>query len=114
MSDDTRKPELLREMARLFIEVQPGSEFAPCKDMQEWERLVESPEQQELLRELARFADLWRNVGGVQAEAGPRDRKRDWRSTYTSSASVLRNSSNINRELMRRICDAGESPQFRQ
>src|SRR5260370_21076977 len=62
MADDNRQKELLQEMAQLFKRFEKGGDLAPIEDRNEWDKLVESkpPEERELVKELARFADLWR------------------------------------------------------
>jgi len=72
MADDAPQKELLQEMSRLFKRFQKGGDLAPIEDRDEWDKLVEStlPEERELVKELARFADLWRYFQERQEKLG--------------------------------------------
>ena len=96
-------------------QVQPGGELAAFASRQEWERLVDSnpPESQDLLRELARFADLWRYFQEREEKLGPeivRDVGRVHRLNLADRAGQLKE---INRRLMQRVNDAGKGTQSR-
>ena len=73
MSNDTPQETLLQELARLFSRFKSGGDLAPIDDRDEWEKLVRSnpPEEQELVNELARFADLWRYLQERNEKLGP-------------------------------------------
>jgi hypothetical protein len=73
MSNDTPQETLLQEVARFFRRFKPGGDPAPIDDRDEWEKLVRSnpPEEQELVNELARFADLWRYFQERNEKLGP-------------------------------------------
>src|SRR6201998_779262 len=73
MADDTPQKELLQEMARLFKRFEKGGDLAPIEDRDEWNKLVESkpPAQRELVKELARFADLCRYFQERKEKLGP-------------------------------------------
>src|SRR6266481_3698010 len=73
MSDDTSQKELLQEMARLSKRFEKGGDLAPIEDRDEWDKLVESkpPEERELVKELARLADLWRYFRERKEKLGP-------------------------------------------
>jgi hypothetical protein len=114
MADDTPQKELLQEMARLFKRFEKGGDLAPIEDRNEWDKLVESnpPEERELVKELARFADLWRYF---------QDRNEKLGTEIVNAISVVhqlpvpdRTSrlKEINQKLMERV-DAGPGAQFR-
>ena len=73
MSNDTPQETLLQELARLFRRFKPGGDLAPIEDRDHWNELVKSrpPEEQELVNELARFADLWRYLQERNEKLGP-------------------------------------------
>lgn len=52
---------MLEELYQFFRRFKRGDDLAPIEERDEWEKLVSSqyPEQQELLNELVRFADLF-------------------------------------------------------
>jgi hypothetical protein len=73
MPNDTPQEALLQELARLFRRFQAGEDLAPIEDRDQWDELVRSkpPEEQELVNELARFADLWRYFQERNEKLGP-------------------------------------------
>jgi hypothetical protein len=73
VSNDTPQETLLQELSRLFRRFKPGGDLAPIDDRDEWQKIVGSnpPEEQELVSELARFADLWRYFQGRNEKLGP-------------------------------------------
>lgn len=73
MSNDTPQETLLQELARLFRRFKAGGDLAPIEDRDQWDQLVTSspPEEQELVDELARFADLWRYLQERNEKLGP-------------------------------------------
>ena len=71
------------------------------------------PELQELLRELARFADLWRYFQEREEKLGPeivRDVGHVHRLNLCERVGQLKE---INRRLMQRVNDAGKGTEFR-
>ncbi|HEU5414065.1 MAG TPA: hypothetical protein VFW31_09925 [Candidatus Angelobacter sp.] len=64
---------MLQELSRFFRRFNRGGDLAPIEDRDEWEKLVKSqaPEEQELLSELSRFADLWRYLQERNEKLGP-------------------------------------------
>jgi hypothetical protein len=115
MADDTPQKELLQEMARLFKRFEKGGDLAPIEDRDEWDKLVESkpPEERELVKELARLADLWRYFRERKEKLGPE---------IVNAVSHVHNLhvperivrlKEINQKLMERIGDAGHGAQFR-
>src|SRR5260370_32777964 len=115
MADDNRQKELLQEMAQLFKRFEKGGDLAPIEDRNEWDKLVESkpPEERQLVRELARFADLWRYF---------QERKEKLGSEIVNAISQVHKLpvperiarlQEINQKLMERVGDAGEGAQFR-
>src|SRR6478672_5411119 len=73
MADDTPQKGLLQEMLQLLKRFQAGGNLAAIEDRGEWDELVESkrPEERELLKELARFSDLWRYFQDRKEKLGP-------------------------------------------
>ena len=73
MPNDTAQGKLLQELSRFFKRFNRGGDLAPIEDRDEWEALVSSqlPAEQELLNELARFADLWRYLQERNEKLGP-------------------------------------------
>ena len=115
MSDDTPQKELLQEMAQLFKRFDKGGDLAPIEDRDEWDKLVESkpPEERELVKELARFADLWRYF---------RERKEKLGLEIVNAISQVHKLpvperivrlQEINQKLMELGSDAGQGAQFR-
>lgn len=115
MPDDTPQNQLLQEMARLFKRFEKGGDLAPIEDRNEWDKLVESkpPEERELVKELARFADLWRYF---------QERKEKLGSEIVNAVSQMHKLpvperiarlKEINQKLMERVGDAGQGAQFR-
>ena len=105
----------LRRIMQMLRQMQPGGELAAFASRQEWERLVDSnpPESQDLLRELARFADLWRYFQEREEKLGPeivRDVGQVHRLNLAERASQLKD---INRRLMQRVNDASKGTQSR-
>jgi len=105
----------LRRIVQTLQQVRPGGELAAFASRQEWEQLVDSnpPELQELLRELARFADLWRYFQEREEKLGPeivRDVGHVHRLNLCERVGQLKE---INRRLMQRVNDAGKGTQSR-
>src|SRR5215469_3033023 len=73
MADDNPQKELLQGMEQLLKRFEKGGDLAPIEDRNEWDKLVESkpPEERELVKELARFADLWRYFQERNEKLGP-------------------------------------------
>ncbi len=109
MSNDTAQEELLQEFSRLFRRVRPGGDLAPIEDPDEWEKLVrsKSPEEQELLNELARFSDLWRYLQEGNEKLGPAIVKAIGEVHKLPVALRAARIREINQELMRRIGEFG-------
>ena len=115
-SAEKRHQHLLQEIERLLRHSRPGGDLEPAATMEQWERTIESAPEcaRELLRELARFADLWRFLSEHEQELGE--------SIVTEigaihmlpeSERVLR-LRQINRTLMGRVEDARRGSQLRQ
>jgi MoxR-like ATPase len=116
MTDDTPQKELLQEVSRLLRRFQKDGDIGPIDDRDEWENLVESKslEERELIRELARFTDLWRYFQERGEKLG---------SEIVNAISAVHQFpvhersariEEINRKLMERVGDAGSSAQLRQ
>lgn len=115
MADDTPQKELLQEMSRLFKRFKLGGDLAPIEDRGEWDKLVASrpPEERELLKELARFTDLWRYFQERKEKLGPEivNAIRDVHKLPVPER-ILR-LKEINQKLMERVGDASEGAQLR-
>lgn len=115
MSDDTPQKELLQEMARLFKRFEKGGDLAPIEDRGEWDKLVESkpPEERELIKELARFADLWRYFQERKEKLGPEIVSAISQVHELAVPERIASLKEINQKLMERVGDAGQGTQFR-
>ena len=105
MSNDTAQKKLLQELSQLFKRFTKAGDLAPIEARDEWETFVRSQtsQEQELLTELARFADLWRYLNERNEKLGPTIVKaigEVHKLPVTSRAERVRE---INQELMRRI-----------
>jgi hypothetical protein len=115
MSDDAPQKELLQEMARLFKRFQKDGDLAPIEDRGEWDKLVESkpPEERELLKELARFADVWRYFQEQKEKLGPEIVEAISQVHKLPVPERIARLKEINQKLMERVGDAGEGAQLR-
>jgi hypothetical protein len=107
--------EFLREIERLLCHSQRAGDLAPAGSMEEWERTVElAPESsRELLRELARFADLWRFLREREQELGDRRGRRNSRRAHAPPAERVARLKQSNRKLMGRVEGASRGFQLR-
>ncbi len=115
MADDNRQKELLQEMAQLFKRFEKGGDLAPIEDRNEWDKLVESkpPEERELVKELARFADLWRYFQERKEKLGPEIVSALSQVNQLPVPERTARLKEINQKLMERVGDAGQGAQFR-
>jgi hypothetical protein len=115
MSDDTPQNQLLQEMARLFKRFEKGGDLAPIEDRNEWDNLVESkpPEERELVKELARFADLWRYFQERKEKLGPEIVNAVSQMHKLPVRERIARLKEINQKLMERVGDASQGAQFR-
>jgi len=116
MDGDKKNDAAAIEKMDRLLDAHPGGAILPCVTRQEWEQLLAStqPEYRELLVELARFADLWRYFEEHEERLGRtvvRDIGRLHKLALSERIVQLKR---INGRLMRRVGNAGESPQFRQ
>jgi hypothetical protein len=107
-SNATPQESLIQELARFFGRFKPGGDLSPIDDCDEWEKLVRAnpPEEQELVNELARFADLWRYLQERNEKLGPEIVKalaEVHKLPVNLRAARVRE---INKKLMNRIADA--------
>ena len=113
--ENNPQEELLRELKRLLVQSQPGGDLAPATTREQWEELIESaPESsRELLRELARFADLWRYLGEREQQLGEAitSRLRQVHCVAVDERVVLLKQ--INGLLMKRVKRASRGPELR-
>ena len=105
MSNDTAQQKLLQELERFFRRFKPSGDLAPIEDRDEWEALVSSqlPAEQELLNELARFADLWRYLQERNEKLGPAIVAAIGEAHKLPPVLRAERIRDINQELMRRI-----------
>ena len=70
--DEKLHRQFLREIQRLVRHSLPGADLEPVASVEEWEKTIAAaPESsRELLRELARFADLWRFLSEREQDLG--------------------------------------------
>ena len=116
MTNDAPQTDLLKEMGRLFKRFDKGEDLAPIEDRNEWDRLVasKSPEERELLGELARFTDLWRYFQERKEKLGPEIVKIISEVPNLPVPERIARLKAINQKLMERVSDAGKGAQFRQ
>ena len=114
MADDMQK-QLLQETARLLKRFEKGGDLAPIEDPNEWNKLVESksPEERELVKELARFADLWRYFQERDEKLGPEIVNAISRVHQLPVPERSARIREINQKLMERVGDGGPGSQFR-
>ncbi len=115
MADDTPQKELLQEMARLLKRFEKGGDLSPIEDRDEWDKLVDSkpPEERELVKELARFADLWRYFQERKEKLGPEIVNAISQVNQLPVPERTARLKEINQKLMERVGDAGQGTQFR-
>ncbi len=115
MADDTPQKELLQEMARLLKRFEKGGDLSPIEDRNEWDKLVDSkpPEERELVKELARFADLWRYFQERKEKLGPAIVNAISQVNQLPVPERTARLKEINQKLMERVGDAGQGTQFR-
>ena len=115
MADDNPQKELLQEMAQLFKRFEKGGDLGPIEDRDEWDKLVESkpPEERELVKELARFADLWRYFQERKEKLGPDIVSALRQVNQLPVPERTARLKEINQKLLERVGDAGQGAQFR-
>jgi hypothetical protein len=116
MSKENPQKELLQEMARFLARFKEGGDVSPIADRDEWDRVVEStpPEEREVVKELARFADLWRYFQERNEKLGPEIVTAISQVHTLPPAERAVRLKEINQRLMERVNDAGQGAQFRQ
>lgn len=115
MADDKPQKELLKGMEQLLKRFEKGSDLAPIEDRNEWDKVVESkpPEERELVKELARFADLWRYFQERKEKLGPEIVNAISQVHSLPVPERIAQLKEINQKLMERVGDAGQGAQFR-
>lgn len=115
MANDDVQNDLVVEVMNLVGRYQAGGDYGPVEDRAEWEKLLasKSPEERELLEQLARFADLWRyfrerkeKLGGEVLNA----LKQVKTMPVPERIALFRE---INLKLMERVGDAGSGARLR-
>lgn len=116
MVDDAPQKALLQEITRLLQRLGKEGDLAPMEDRDEWDKLVASraPEERELVKDLARFVDLWRYFQERQEPLGPEivNAVRQVHKLAVPERSARLQE--INQKLMERVGNAGQRSQFRQ
>ena len=115
MTDENAQQQLFEAMERLFKRFAQDGDLGPLEDRSEWEKLVDAqpPEERDLLRELAHFADLWRYLQEHNERLGPEIVDAISGVHSVPVCERMARLKEINQKLMERIVDAGESTQFR-
>jgi hypothetical protein len=115
MADDNLQNELLRGMAQLLKRFKKGGDLAPIEDRSEWDKLGESkpPEERELVKELARFTDLWRYFQERKEKLGPEIVNAIGQVHSLPVPERIARLNEINQKLKERVGDAGQGAQFR-
>lgn len=115
MAGDNPQKELLQGMEQLLKRFEKGGDLAPIEDRSEWDKLVESkpPEERELVKELARFADLWRYFQERKENLGPEIVCALSQVNQLPVPERTARLKEINQKLMERVGDAGQGAQFR-
>jgi hypothetical protein len=115
MADDNPQKKLLQGMEQLLKRFEKGGDLAPIEDRSEWDKLVESkpPEERELVKELARFADLWRYFQERKEKLGAEIVNAISQVHSLPVRERIARLKEINQKLMERVGDAGQGAQFR-
>jgi hypothetical protein len=115
MADEAPQNELLQEISRLFKRFQSGGDLTPIEDRGQWDNLVESkpPEQRELLKELARFTDLWRYFQERKEKLGPEIADAISQVHKLPVPERISRLKQLNQKLMERVSSVGQGAQFR-
>ena len=108
--------ESFGQLALRLDQRKPARDLLPARNAQDWERLVElTPGPAgELMRELARFADLWRYLNERDERLGSQIVEQIGSLHRLPLARRIARLRMINDTLMHRICDAGQGSQLRQ
>lgn len=116
MPDDNPQGELLQQMAHVLERFKTGGDLSPIEDRSEWDKTIEStpPEERELIKELARFVDLWRYFRERDEKLGPEIVNAISELHRLSLAERTARLREINQKLMERVSDVGKGAQFRQ
>lgn len=115
-SADKPHQRFLKEFECLLRHSRPGGDLEAAATMEAWERTIESaPEpSRELLRELARFADLWRFLSECEQDLGDSIVAEIGAVHALSPSERLVCLKQINRKLMERVEHARRGSQLRQ
>ena len=105
MSKHIPQQELLHEMEHLFKRFAADGDLAPVQTREEWEKLVGAmlSDEQQLLRELGNFADLWRYFQDRKKKLGPEIVNRIGQLHELAVAQRISELKEINQTLLQRI-----------
>jgi hypothetical protein len=114
-SAEKQYQQFLKEFERLLRHSRLGGDLEAAATMEEWERTIESaPEpSRELLRELARFADLWCFLSEGEQDLGESVVAEICALHALLPSQRLVRLQQINRTLMSRVKNAGHGSQLR-
>lgn len=115
MKNDSPQTGLLEEMGRAFRRFVEAGDLSAIENRDQWDGLLESqsPEERELLRELSRFADLWRYFRERDEKLGLETVNAIGRLRELSISERILQLRTINRKLMEQVGNVGEGAQFR-
>lgn len=112
-----KKPEdaLAAEIAKVLEQFQPGGQFGPIEDRNEFEKLIESlpPQEQELTRELTHHADLLRYFVERKMKTGSDIADAMFAAGKLPITERIERIRNINQILLERLSRVGQTPEFR-
>lgn len=108
--------QFLHEIERLLRHSRHGGDLQPAATPEDWERTIASvPEaSRELLRELARFADLWRFLSEHEQDLGENVVAEMGSMHKLPVAERLARLKQINQKLLGRVEGASRGNQLRQ
>lgn len=106
---------LAAEIAKVFLQFQPGGKFGPLEDRNEFDKLVESlpPEEQELTRELTHYTDLVRYFAERKLKTGSDIADAMFAAAKLAVPERIARIREINQVLMERLNRVGQSDGFR-
>ena len=113
--DRNLETELIQQLNEIEQRFQPGGDHGPIEDRNAWDQVVRSrgPEDGELLQELTNFFDLSKFLEGRNQPLGERIVSAIEQVHKLPVPERIARLREINHELMKRVADAGEGPQFR-
>jgi hypothetical protein len=110
MAKDDVPNQFALEVNKLLGRFRSGGDLRPVEDRDEWDKLVasKSPDERELLEQLARFSDLWRYFQEQKQKLGSEIVNRLRGLNKLPVAERIVELKDINQKLMERVGDAGQ------